>query len=198
MILFRNRLILGIIKKILGVVFGTVYHILAFFSLRLTALLLLIGIVLYFTGTFDANPTFKVIYELVIIASIVLAVIKNVRKLLGLDKKKSSKVTRSKGAQIIENENSPIIPPDTQYSNSGVYQYPNYTAPMPIPQQPYQPQSNPQYSAPIPPVIPSEQEKPKYYRVKQNPNYVMAEYSDKYELYKITNGKLTLIRTDFK
>ena len=41
-------------------------------------------------------------------------------------------------------------------------------------------------------------EKPVYFRVKQNPEYVMAEYSDRYELFKTSNGKLTKIRTDYK
>lgn len=41
-------------------------------------------------------------------------------------------------------------------------------------------------------------ETPKYFRVKQNPNLVMAEFLDRYELYKIENGKLIRIRTDYK
>lgn len=39
---------------------------------------------------------------------------------------------------------------------------------------------------------------PKYFRVKQNPDYVMAEYPDRYELYQIQDGKLKKIRTDNK
>ena len=42
------------------------------------------------------------------------------------------------------------------------------------------------------------EEKPKYYRVKQNPDFVMAEYSDKYELYRIGENGLIKIRTDYK
>ena len=41
-------------------------------------------------------------------------------------------------------------------------------------------------------------ENPVYYRVKGNDNYVMAEYSDKYELFLITDGGLKKVRTDFK
>jgi len=41
-------------------------------------------------------------------------------------------------------------------------------------------------------------ETPVYYRVKGNDNYVMAEYSDKYELFLITDGGLKKVRTDFK
>ena len=42
------------------------------------------------------------------------------------------------------------------------------------------------------------QQKPVYYRVKQNPEYVMAEYGDRYELFRITDGQIKKIRTDYK
>jgi len=41
-------------------------------------------------------------------------------------------------------------------------------------------------------------EKPRYYRVKQNPKYVMAEFNDRYELYLESETGLTHIRTDYK
>ncbi len=43
-----------------------------------------------------------------------------------------------------------------------------------------------------------ETEKPKYYRVKQNPNYVMAEYSDRYELYYDDGNELKFVKVNFK
>lgn len=39
---------------------------------------------------------------------------------------------------------------------------------------------------------------PIYYTVKQNNNYVMAEYSDRFELYKKTSTGLVKVRTDKK
>ncbi len=39
---------------------------------------------------------------------------------------------------------------------------------------------------------------PKYFRVKQNSNYIMAEYHDRYELFYVQNGKMKKIRTDYK
>ena len=42
------------------------------------------------------------------------------------------------------------------------------------------------------------EETPRYYRVKQNPNMVMAEYNDRYELYDVSNGMMVKIRTDYK
>lgn len=41
-------------------------------------------------------------------------------------------------------------------------------------------------------------ERVKYYRVKQNPAYVMAEFGDRVELYKEENGRLAYVRTDYK
>jgi hypothetical protein len=41
-------------------------------------------------------------------------------------------------------------------------------------------------------------EKPKIYRVMQNPQYIMYEYSDRVELYKETEKGLLFVRTDFK
>lgn len=43
-----------------------------------------------------------------------------------------------------------------------------------------------------------QNEKPKYYNVAQNPNFIMAEYPDRYELYKKTPNGLVKVRTDLK
>ncbi len=45
---------------------------------------------------------------------------------------------------------------------------------------------------------PPREERPRYYRVKQNPKYVMAEFHDRFELYLETDGSLQYIRTDYK
>ena len=67
---------------------------------------------------------------------------------------------------------------------------------QPFVQQPVQTtQPTQEYSTPYVNPVP---EQPKYFRVKQNPNYVMAEYSNKYELYLITPNGLKLVRTDYK
>ena len=46
--------------------------------------------------------------------------------------------------------------------------------------------------------VPQTVEKPRYFSVKQNPNYVMAEFNDRYELYLKTKDGLEKIRTDYK
>ena len=40
----------------------------------------------------------------------------------------------------------------------------------------------------------TEEQKPIYYRVAQNPKYVMAEYPDRYELYYDNNGELQFVK----
>ncbi len=39
---------------------------------------------------------------------------------------------------------------------------------------------------------------PTYFRVKNHPDYVMAEYHDRYELFRKTENGLKKIRTDYK
>lgn len=46
--------------------------------------------------------------------------------------------------------------------------------------------------------IENSMEKPRIYRVKQDPQYIMYEYSDRVELYKETEKGLLYIRTDMK
>ena len=43
-----------------------------------------------------------------------------------------------------------------------------------------------------------EPSQPKYFRVKDRKDLIMAEYCDRVELYRLENGKMTKIRTDYK
>lgn len=47
-----------------------------------------------------------------------------------------------------------------------------------------------------PPIV--DEEKPRYFKVKENPNYLMAEYADRYELLLITKDGLKKVRVDYK
>lgn len=145
---------------------------LAFFNLHFTLLLGLIGVVLYFTGALTNNRAVLVVFALLLVLSVVYAVMATIKKLLGLDKK----VKRSKGVQIIDK-------PDVEDYN-GAQQTPSP-----------QPQNN--YGAYVS-AQPSQSEVPRYFRVRQNPSFIMAEYSNRYELFKMENGKLIKVRTDYK
>ncbi len=143
----------------------------SFFSLQYTLLLALIGVVLHFTGTLESNRAVLVVYAILLVLSFVYAIIASIKKLLGLDKR----IKKKKGVQIVENPST-----DT-----------------PVNQQPINAEQNPQqiYS---PQTVRPTLESPRYYKVRQNPNYVMAEYSDRYELFLIENGGLKKVRTDYK
>ena len=169
MILFKNRLIVGVVWKIIKMFFTVVYSVLSFFSLHYTLLLALIGVVLHFTGTLEANRAVLVVYALLLVLSIVYAVVASIKKLLGLDKH----IKKKKGVHIVENptvENAQPPNFSPQCSQQGYEQSPVNTV----------------------------SETPKYYRVRQNPNFIMAEYSNRYELFVIENGTLKKIRTDYK
>lgn len=47
-------------------------------------------------------------------------------------------------------------------------------------------------------VVKGYADKPRFYNVAQNPNFVMAEYPDRYELFKKTEKGLVKVRTDYK
>ena len=157
MIIYRNRLIIGLIKQILTAVLTVVYKILSLFNLQFTLLIALVGLVLFLTGVFASSPTFTLVYKLILIFSVVYAVVATLRGLLGLNKN----VKKSKGAQIVKTDKPK-----------------NDDAPAQAEQ--------------------GQKETPVYFRVKQNPEYVMAEYSDRYELFRIVDGGLKKIRVDYK
>lgn len=143
-----------------GAIFGVIGKLLSILNLQITAVLLLLGVVLYFTGTFENNAELLTIFQLLVILSAVYAVISTIKSLLGLDKK----VKKSKGAQIVSAKEQKQSDSDEE---------------RPLAQD-------------------AQVEKAVYFRVKQNPEYVMAEYADRYELFRSVNGKLVKVRTDYK
>ena len=165
MLPIRNRLIFGMIKRIIFTLFKAIYSVISIFNLQLALLVLVVGLVVYLTGAMN-NPTVKLIFDGAFILSVVFAILLTIKKLLGIGKSPK----KSKGVQVVNTEQT-------------VQQA-----------QPVQP-------VVATPIIQSQTvapEKPVYYRVKGNDNYVMAEYSDKYELFLITDGGLKKVRTDFK
>ena len=96
MIPFRNRLIIGMIGKIIKVFFTVIYSVLSFLNLHYTLLLALIGIVLHFTGTLESNKAVLVVYTLLLVLSIVYAIIASIKKLLGFDKR----IKKNKGSDL--------------------------------------------------------------------------------------------------
>ncbi len=159
MIPFRNRLIFGLIKKIIVGIFKIIYKVLSFLNLQITLLVLLLGGLAFLTGNMEKGSTMMTVFTFALAISLALAVILTMRRLLGVGKK----VTKKKGVQIVEQPS----------------------------------EEKEQESSPVQTVTPTP-EKPKYFRVKQNHNYIMAEYPDRYELYKVSGGEMIKVRTDLK
>ncbi len=161
MLLYKNRLVFGIIKNLFVTIFTIIYKILSLFNLQITLLLTLVGVMLYFTGVFEQNPAILILFYVLLIISIGYAILATLKKLLGLNKK----VKKSKGAQIIstDKEQKQETPEVVQEES-----------------------------------VIKEPEKPTYFKVKNHPDYLMAEFADRYELFKKTDGGLKKIRTDYK
>lgn len=181
-------MIIGLIKKIISSVLKAVYKILSVFNLQFALLVMAVGVVLYFCGVFENGGFALLVFCLSFMCSVLAAVFLTARKILGVAPKKEKKTP----VQIL---NQPV---QQEVQSSQVQQpivQPQQVV-QPFVQQPVQTtQSTQEYSTPCVNPVP---EQPKYFRVKQNPNYVMAEYSNKYELYLITPNGLKLVRTDYK
>lgn len=161
---------IGKIKKVITSILKGVYSVLCVFNLQFALLVALVGVVLHFTGVLSTNGGVLIGFCGAFIASILLAVILTVRKLLGLGKPKEDKpvqiVSQVDGVQgSSASQSQPIVESHGQE---------NLVTTWPA------------------------KERPVYYLVKQNQNYVMAEYSDRYELFEKTPNGLKRIRTDFK
>lgn len=204
MAFLKTGLVFGLIKKVIVAVFKAVYTVLSFFNLHLTVLVGLVGLVLFLTGTFDKYPTVQTGFYIAIIASVIVAIIITIKKLLGL----TNKNRKRKGVEIMNTEvaeNSETAPAASAGNAAG--------------------EAEALYAQTVPPqggratengfqgeiagnsgvsgnfglsAADSRKAYPVYYEVKQNKNYIMAEYADRYELYFKDRNGLRKIRTDVK
>lgn len=185
MILYSNRSVLGVIWKTLAFVIKLIYKILKFFSLQYALALIVIGAILYVTGAF-VNKTVLIVYGLTLAVSVALAIYLSVRRLLGLSPKKekkdknpkSEKTDKSKADKTYKTEvASDKQPAETTYNDDEEGEDGNGESDS--------------YA--------SKTDVPLYFDVKGHPEYVMAEFSDRYELYKKkSGGGIEKVRVDYK
>ena len=177
MILQKSHLLFGGIKKIIKAVFSFIYKILKFFNLQLALLVVLVGVILFFAGVFEGNVVIEMVFYIILIASIFYGVVATVKKILFPNKKEENK--RSK-VEIVKKDEEEKLPSENgepqqeetlvlSKNNASVFQQAEIVV-----------------------------EKPKYYKVKQNPNFIMAEFLDRFELYEKTSNGLKKVRTDYK
>lgn len=170
MMYVKNRLVFGFISKIVKTVFKAIYKFFGFFNLHLTMLVAVVGAILYLTGVLNSSNVALLIFYVLLILSVVYAIIKSIKQLLGLGKK----VEKKKSMQIISSVNTVdglsdgAETDETSIVNRDAYVDANQNRPI------------------------------HYFTAKSNPNVIVCEYVDKYVLYLKTEGGYKYIRTDKK
>ncbi len=175
----KNFLVFGIIKKIIKGLFKFIYLFIKLLNLQLALLVGLVGLILYFTGVLTPQSAVSTIFYILLIFSLFYAIIKTVQFILFPSYRKKAKEKRSvqvvdKSVEEIEEDKNNEPPINKQTNNP------------PINKETVVENQTKTQSGPV------------YYAVKQNPNYVMAEFSDRYELYQKTASGLVKVRTDYK
>ena len=182
MLFVKNRLVFGVIKTVLGTIFKAIYKILSVFSLQPLVFCAVAGALLEiaFRAISGSNAGF-IFFHLILCLCVLYAVLRTIYLLLGFGRKKEKRRER---AQILSDfENGAAAPQngDTRQEANTAFSQGAGSA-----------RDIAGFS------VSAQEERPKYYRVRQNPKYVMAEFSDRYELYLETSGSLQYIRTDYK
>ena len=193
MILVKSRLIFGLIKTIISLAFKIVYKIIKWFRLIFAVLVFIAWVILHFTGVLADYPYIKIILAVLMVLALIYPIYALIRKLT----KKRINNGEENSQTIIDSEgktyqaDKPYKPYQTEqpYKPNNVFQAgPNYQSELIKQEQ----SSSIQYSGSSDPTFIG------YFKVKQNPNYLMAEYTDRYELFLKTENGLKKVRVDYK
>lgn len=168
----------ALIKKIVSKVFSFIYLIISAFNLQYTLFLAILGLILFLCGVLTNNLAIAIVFYVLLGLSVIYAVVRTFRRIFGVGKYKKS------GVKIIKQESREEQSAE-QEERAETFQ-----------QKVAESYVEETYQTVEQSVI--QPEKPKYFRVKQNPNYLMAEYSDRYELFLVTESGLKKIKTDYK
>ncbi len=189
MIYIKNNLIIGIVSKAIGVVFKAIYKVLSLFNLQPFLFTGILGLILLLTGVFNDYPIIKYVFFVLLFLSVAYAFIRTFYKIIPHKKKDG------KNVQIVNEigrkgsvEESSYLPQQNNQSAIGVAENDMQVNPSQINQRSFV-QSNNEVKP---------KDSPKYYTVRQNSNYIFAEYNDRYELFLKTPNGLKHVRTDRK
>lgn len=169
------------------IAFDIIYKVLKVLKLQLLLSVLFVGLVLYFTNVLfnPENKAVTYIWIVFLALGFFYAVIGNVNRIKklfsGFEKNRKEKLKNRVEQEQIEEEKQKIIEEKKELEQLKVE----------IDQQKVSPKDEIKVSK-------IKERYPKYYRVSQNKDYVMAEYKDRYELYLKKDGKLFKVRTDAK
>ena len=179
--------IFGIIEKAITFVVKTLLKLLGFFHLTPMFLVGIVGVILHFTGVLN-DQTARTVFNVAIGLCAFYALCAIVYSFTGRGKKnrenkrgKVEVVKKKKKGKKGEEALQPVI----------------MSQPVIMPEQTSQQVVIPQQTV-VQPVYTQIKAGPTYYEIKNNPSFVMAEYLDKYVLYKKTENGLVKIRTDYK
>lgn len=188
MFLFRNRLatgaIIAIIMSGIKVAFDIVYGLLKALKLQLLLSALFVGAILFLTKVLPENQTLLFVFIGFVALGFFYAVLGNVNRVKklfsGANKRRTEKLKeraeREEQEEFKQKREEQIRQEEREKIEQERLLIQNGQASVPKKTESY----------------------PKYYKVKQNNNYVMAEYRDRYELYVKKDGKLFKVRTDKK
>ena len=180
---YRNRLLFGVVKTVVTTVWQVAYGLVCFLNLQPALIVILLWVLLHFTGVTEKYSISTALLSVALVFSLVFAVFTCIKQLLGLDKKPKER----RGAEKIKPKKAENLKKETQPWAQAENETAGQTADIKTDVKDDALTS-----------VSTGQNKPKYYRVKQNSSLIMAEYLDKYELYKIVDGKLVKLRTDYK
>ncbi len=167
----------GIITKAIGAFFKLIYNVLSLFHLQALLFVVVLGVILEVATGKVFTGTGGVLFGLAVTFTVIYAVIRT-----------TAGVTNAfSGLFGSKNKKNPTPNSDDEDEDDG--DEPERIAPQR--QEPKKRKDKEKKKA-------YYREKPKYYKVRQNTDYVMAEYSDRYELFKIVDGRLVYVRTDKK
>ena len=171
MLYIRNHLIFGAIRSFFTVLFTIAYKIVGVFRLQLFLFCVVTGALLEIAfGWISRSTTGFAVFHLALCLSVAYAVIAGIFRILHPF---GNSKRRRGAAQILNTEEAPQ---EKALGKSVAQTEPEVREREAV----------------------REPERPKYYRVRKNPAYIMAEYGDRVELYKEENGTLIYVRTDYK
>lgn len=176
MITLTRPLILSLLRLVTGVIEGVaklIFIVIDKLHLKFLAFYLLVGLIVWLAGGMPKGGWFIVAYFIGLALTVIYWLYRFFTAPLRFLKRKKKPSASGSEVQIVPQTTEDVVA-------------------QPIAQ--YQPtidvSASPEPAQPI---------RPRYFRVRQNPKYVMAEYPDRYELfYERTAGDWQYVRTDYK
>ena len=162
----------GVFKNFFKIIANLLYYIISFLHLTPLILLAVFGLLIELSSSAISNNTiFAGIFKLLFALSIVYAVLRTASAIFGIGNQKRHKKST---AEIIKpKKREKKVEEEVELVSS-------------------------QQTQEVKQQETVKSVYPKYYRAKQNSNYVFTEYEDRYELFKLTDGKYVYVRTDYK